>query len=120
MSMGRCPVLVDRDDELRALSRLASETAQSGAIVLLTGESGTGKSRLAQELADSLPEPWRSERVRLTQPGSPLPRPPEGRPALVIVDDAHLLDPEALGALPGWSGALAVLTFRLGYHPAGS
>jgi hypothetical protein len=44
-AVGRCPVLVERDDELRALSRLASEAAAGGhaRVVVLTGEAGTGK-----------------------------------------------------------------------------
>jgi len=40
-------VLVERDDELRALSSLASEVARGdGLAVVITGEAGTGRSCL--------------------------------------------------------------------------
>src|SRR3954465_11108037 len=118
MPVGRCPVLVERDDELTELSRLAGEAAARPVIVAVTGESGTGKSRLAQELGDSLPEPWTVARLRETRPGPP---PPQA-PAQAVLDDAHFLDPAALEALPGWltGPALVLLTFRLDFHPAGS
>src|SRR3954465_14317575 len=118
--MGRCPVLVDRDDELRALSRLAGEGAAG--VVLVTGEAGTGKSPLAHEFAESLPEPWAVARFRLTRAGAGLPWAPAERPLLAILDDAHLLDAAAPGALPRWlpGAARARLAFRLGFHPAGS
>jgi hypothetical protein len=39
--LGRCPLLVEGDDELRALSELASAAAGSGArVVAITGEAG--------------------------------------------------------------------------------
>src|SRR3954465_1675447 len=44
MPVGRCPVLVERDDELNALSRLAG--GGTAAIAVVTGEAGKGKSRL--------------------------------------------------------------------------
>src|SRR4051795_76867 len=120
MAVGRCRVLVERDDELTALSRLAGEAAAGPVIVAVTGESGTGKSRLAQELGDSLPEPWTVARFRLALPGAPLPEPPAARPVLAVLDDAHFLDPVALERLPGWLPGLVVLTFRLDFPPAGS
>src|SRR4051794_32257845 len=113
MPVGRCPVLVERDDELNALSRLAGDGA--AALVVVTGEAGRGKSRLAADFAASLPEPWTVARLR---PGAALPPAPAVR--LVILDDAHELEPAALAALPGWSSALVLLTFRLGAHPPGS
>jgi len=122
MPVGRCPVLVERDDELTELSRLAGEAAARPVIVAVTGESGTGKSRLAQELGDSLPAPWTVARFRQTRPGAALPQAPAERPVLAVLDDAHFLDPAALEALPGWltGPGLVLLTFRLDFHAAGS
>ena len=54
--LARCPVLVERDDELRR-SRGSRARARSR-LVVITGEAGTGKSRLAREFAGSLPAPW--------------------------------------------------------------
>lgn len=126
--MGRCPVLIERDDELRALSALASETASgSGArVVVITGEAGGGKSRLAQEFAASLPDGWSARTLRITRTGAALPAVPHARPLALVLDDAHFLDPAAVEALPGLlnelgsEAVLVVLTFRLGFHPAGS
>ena len=125
---GRCPVLIERDDELRALSRLASDTAagRGARVVAITGEAGTGKSRLAQEFVASLPAGWTAHTVRLTRTGAELPALPSPRPLALVLDEAHFLDPttmEALGALLGEHGAealLVLLTFRLGFHRAGS
>src|SRR5215472_5592557 len=125
--VGRCPVLIERDDELRAMSALASETAsRSGArVVVITGDAGGGKSRLAQEFAASLPDGWSARTLRITRTGAPLPAVPDARPLALILDDAHLLEPSAVDALPvllnelGSEAVLMVLTFRLGFHPAG-
>jgi predicted ATPase len=55
-ALGRCPVLVERDDELRALTRLASEASAGGArVAVITGEGGTGKSRLIAGLRPRCP-----------------------------------------------------------------
>ena len=45
-ALARCPVLVERDDELRPLSAIASEVAQGGGrAVVITGEASTASSR---------------------------------------------------------------------------
>jgi DNA-binding CsgD family transcriptional regulator/tetratricopeptide (TPR) repeat protein len=118
----RCPVLVERDDELRTLSRLASEGAARLAVI--TGEAGAGKSRLAREFASSLPDEWSAPMVTITRTPAALPQVPHPRPLALILEDAHFLDPGALAALParldGLDRVLLVLTFRLGLHAAGS
>ena len=49
-----CPILVGRDDELKVGTRLLAEVASGqGRFVLLSGEAGIGKSRLARALGDS-------------------------------------------------------------------
>jgi len=124
----RCPVLVERDDELRALSGLASDVAGGGgaSVVVITGEAGTGKSRLAREFVGSLPDPWTARTLRITRTGQALPAVPRRRPLALVLDDAHFLDPDACARLSGLldelgpEPVLAVLTFRLGFHPAGS
>jgi DNA-binding CsgD family transcriptional regulator len=123
----RCPVLIERDEELRALSSLAGETVEHGArVVVLTGESGTGKSRLAHEFTGSLPEQWSARTIRLTRMGAALPAMPAQRPLVLVLDDAHFLDPSALEALSATldelvaEPVLLLLTFRLGVHRAGS
>ena len=82
MIPGRCPVLVERDEELRALSKLAAAAGAGGApaAVVITGEAGPGKSRLAQELASSLPGDRPARWVRLTRAGALLPPLPDARP----------------------------------------
>jgi DNA-binding NarL/FixJ family response regulator len=120
----RCPVLVERDDELRALSQLAGDASAAGAarVAVITGEAGSGKSRLARELAASLPEQWSIQEVRLTRTAAGLPAVADARPLALMLDDAHFLDPAALARLPApHAGAVLVLvTFRLGFHRAGS
>ncbi|HET6548577.1 MAG TPA: AAA family ATPase, partial [Solirubrobacter sp.] len=117
--MARCPVLVERDGELRTLSKLASEGGAR--LVVVTGEAGTGKSRLVREFAASLPPPWTHVTATLTRTRTVLPALPAGRPLAVIVQDAHFLEPSALSTLAdGSDGVLTVLEFRLGAHPSGS
>ena len=115
--LARCPVLVERDDELRTLSRIASEGELS--LVVITGEAGTGKSRLAREFTGSLPPPWSVCTETITRSRAGLPDIPGQRPLALVLDDAHFLDPGALAALPALDGVLIVLTFRLGVHATG-
>jgi DNA-binding CsgD family transcriptional regulator len=51
MSSMQCGVLVGREAELGALSAALDQTSTSGGLVVLAGEAGVGKSRIARELA---------------------------------------------------------------------
>jgi hypothetical protein len=95
MIPGRCPILVERDEELRALSALASGVAAGAgwSVAVITGEAGAGKSRLAHEFAASLPDGWSAHAVWITRSGALLPALPDGRPLLLVLDDAHFLEP---------------------------
>lgn len=125
---GRCPVLIERDDELRALSKLASEAAagRGARVVAITGEAGTGKSRLAHDFVSSLPDGWSTRTVRITRTAASLPTPPPERPLALVLDDAHFLDPDTVEAVARLlderrsEALLVLLTFRLGLHPARS
>ena len=128
VATGRAP-LVERDRELRALSREAASAEAGARVALVTGEAGAGKSRLAAEFAATLPEAWRSLRTgapytertvgapfdhlvgRVAEQGDPtaalaqalaeaLRREAAGRPLLATVEDLHWLDPTGLWALP--------------------
>jgi DNA-binding CsgD family transcriptional regulator len=112
----RCPILVEREAELETLGALVAGSAPP--VALVTGEAGTGKSRLAQELVATLPRGWSAHTLRLSRTREAEPLPSE-RPLLAVVDDAHFLEPAALQALPE-HGVPMVVTFRLGVHPAGS
>ena len=46
---------------------------------MITGEAGTGKSRLAREFAASLPEPWTASTVTITRTRAALPELPDAR-----------------------------------------
>ncbi len=50
MGAMQCQVLVGRDAELGALSAALDQTSTSGGLVVLAGEAGVGKSRIAREL----------------------------------------------------------------------
>ena len=98
------------------LSRIASEGDLS--LVVITGEGGTGKSRLAREFAGSLPPPWSVSTVRSREPR-------RRRPTLRTSGRWRwsrrraVPRPRRLTALPTLDGVLLVLTFRLGVHAAG-
>jgi DNA-binding CsgD family transcriptional regulator/tetratricopeptide (TPR) repeat protein len=116
----RCPILVEREDELQTLAAVVAGSAPP--LALVTGEAGTGKSRLAHELLASLPAGWSAHSLRLTRDHAGPPALPAARPLMVALDDAHFLEPGALAALPALldEGVAMVVTFRLGLHPAGS
>ncbi len=105
---------LERDLELDLVLSLASEVAAgSSRIAVVTGESGVGKSRLCQEVADRLPGEWC--RVVYHRVG---PEPaPEG-PALVVVEDLHDADPDTgdqiRTLLAGEAAVLVICTHRLG------
>lgn len=105
-----CPVLLERDDELRALAAAADAAASAGGCVVVTGESGTGKSRLLREFAGRLGASWT---VRSKRAGAALPDAGRGRPLALLLDEAERLDPAALAALQPIPGVLVVLAFRL-------
>jgi len=123
-----CPVLIERDRELALLQRIAGEVAAQPApgaqLVLVTGESGAGKSRLIAELVATLPDTWTrmitsgsssrrpfAEIIAAAEVGADAPDVEIGRalatalatthhnPLVVVVDDAHLLDAVTLRAL---------------------
>jgi DNA-binding CsgD family transcriptional regulator/tetratricopeptide (TPR) repeat protein len=120
-----CPILVERDRELGLLARVAADVSAGVAqLVVISGESGAGKSRLLTEFVASLDAPWRKtvtsgsasrrpfadviagapvsgERPEL-EVGAALAaslRPPTGEPSVVVVDDAHELDRMMIRAL---------------------
>lgn len=52
-----CPVLIGRDDDLQTLEQLLAQAhAGHGAIALISGEAGIGKSRLVQEVKSRAPK----------------------------------------------------------------
>jgi len=113
----RCLVPVERDDEVRLLSRLASNASAVGAprVAAITGEAGTGKLRLAQRVRRLAAGAVDGRDVRVTRTAAGLSPAGAGRPLALIVDDAHLVEPPAVARLPEHTGALLVLaTFRLG------
>jgi predicted ATPase len=56
--MGTRTPLVGRDAERKRLARAVERAAEGqGSIVLLAGEAGVGKSRLAEEVAEGCPPP---------------------------------------------------------------
>jgi DNA-binding CsgD family transcriptional regulator/tetratricopeptide (TPR) repeat protein len=107
-----CPVLLERDDELRALAAAAHAAIARGQCAVVTGEAGTGKSRLLREFAARLGAAWT---VRSERAGAALPELGGERPLALVLDDAERLDPAALGSLPSRlvPGVLVVLGFRL-------
>jgi DNA-binding NarL/FixJ family response regulator len=129
-----CPVLVERDRELDFLRRAAAAaTAGSPQLVVITGEAGAGKSRLARELVAALGEGW--QQVRLTEEGGVLVSPggrhagvaadlppapaigavvagslreaAEGGPTVALLEDLDRVDPVSVSALGAALDALA-------------
>ncbi|MFF9131461.1 hypothetical protein ACF1AY_10895 [Streptomyces sp. NPDC014776] len=80
----------DRDDELARLRHWCEDETDPHPIMLLAGDRGVGRSRLALELARALGDSWTAGRL-LRGPGQLFPALRDrGRPALVVVDDADL------------------------------
>jgi DNA-binding CsgD family transcriptional regulator/tetratricopeptide (TPR) repeat protein len=110
-----CPELLEREDELRALDAAARgvRAGEEGArCVVVTGEAGSGKSRLVREFAARLGPPWT---VQAERAGAALPELGGARPLALVLDDAERLDPAALALLGARlePGVLVVLAFRL-------
>ena len=121
---GRPLPLVGRSAELDDLDDLlAAAAARDGAVVLLEGEAGIGRTRLVEALAHgaemlgadlvlrSFPGPTAGELDRLLDD-------PADRPRAVVLDDVHLADDESLAVLTRYAhsgplpATLLVLTER--------
>ncbi|MFG3547849.1 hypothetical protein [Streptomyces sp. NPDC047725] len=80
----------DRDDELARLRHWCEDETDPHPIMLLAGDRGVGRSRLALELVRALGDSWTAGRL-LRGPGRLFPALRDrARPALVVVDDADL------------------------------
>ncbi|MEU7363610.1 MULTISPECIES: hypothetical protein [Streptomyces] len=80
----------DREDELARLRHWCEDETDPHPIMLLAGDRGVGRSRLALELVRALGDSWTAGRL-LRGSGRLLPALRDrGRPALVVVDDADL------------------------------
>jgi DNA-binding CsgD family transcriptional regulator len=119
-------VLLERERELGFLHRIADAVERgTSQLVVLTGEAGAGKSRLAQELLAELAPRWR--RLRLSaeggvpvpvgaqpveMPGDHVPEAAIGAalartlvaargsdPIVAVLDDCERVDPVSVGAL---------------------
>ncbi|MFI2200183.1 AAA family ATPase [Streptomyces sp. NPDC020192] len=81
----------DREDELARLRAWCEGEADPHPVLLLAGDGGVGKSRLALELARALGEDWTAGRLLSAHTHTVFPALRErGRPALVVVDDADI------------------------------
>lgn len=137
-----CPVLVERDRELAVLARVAREVADGiSQLIILSGEAGAGKSRLAAEFIGSLGLRWRVitlGHAQLTGLMTDGPTPVaahhheqemgarlaealrSSEPTVVLVEDVHDLDPTLIVALGvnvellGAAPVLLVATVRTG------
>jgi DNA-binding CsgD family transcriptional regulator len=105
MSAMHCRVLVGRDAELGALSAALDQTSTSGGLVVLAGEAGVGKSRIARELATLASSgEYTVVSGRAVQASSPVPLRPFIE-ALIAV--ARTTAMEALPAVAEYRHALA-------------
>ncbi|MEU6508363.1 hypothetical protein [Streptomyces sp. NPDC046942] len=81
----------DREDELARLRAWCDGEADPHPVLLLAGDGGAGKSRLALELARALGEDWTAGRLLSAHTHTVFPALRDrGRPALVVVDDADI------------------------------
>src|SRR5919109_872523 len=85
-----CPSIVGRDAELARLERCLAETLQGiGRLVVLSGEAGIGKTRLAREVAGrALAAGMRVRTGRAVQASAPIPY----RPVIEAVQGLHADD----------------------------
>jgi DNA-binding CsgD family transcriptional regulator len=120
-------VLVEREREIAFLDRVIDAVASGPSqLVVLTGEAGAGKSRLAHEVVAGLADDWSVVRL-VVESGVPMPaggrHEPDGRlavdpttaivaaisaelptrrsssPTVVVIEDAERLDPAGIAAL---------------------
>ncbi len=93
-----CPTLVGRDEEYDVLRTAVARSRQSvGGLILVTGESGIGKSRLVREAADEaardgLPVLW----GRAAESSTPTPFRPLTEAILSVVRDSGRPEADAL------------------------
>jgi DNA-binding CsgD family transcriptional regulator len=123
--VGACPILVERDAHLAAVRDLAARTAGGeGNLVVVSGEAGTGKSRLTRESIASLGRDWTVQTLRFEPDAAPfddligpvgaedtparaigtalgreLRRRAEAAPLALVLEDLERADPLLIGAL---------------------
>lgn len=117
LRLGELPLVGRRVECRRLLERLAQARAGRGGMVLISGEAGVGKTRLAQELLKGLDlREWQVLSGRCPTLETP--------PALMAVAEAlrsgleeEVLDAQVLKELPAaWAAELAELVPELGLH----
>ncbi|HEY3832355.1 MAG TPA: ATP-binding protein, partial [Acidimicrobiia bacterium] len=123
---GACPALVERDAQLELLRRITDRVAAGeGQCAVVTGEAGTGKSRLCREFVTSLGDDWLRVAVSASSGGaSPfgalldevpagdapvsaigsalghaLARRADTAPLAVVIEDLERVDPVLIAAL---------------------